>query len=425
MKNRLVCQNDIAEQSHPQVNHEETSIIITDIRVREVAIPRIYDTYCADPKQLQHTIDHGRSRYQIIELLTNKGCVGLGEVSDISGRMKAWPAKALQTFLLEVFRGGEVLLWRNLMDRLGEALPADWHPELRQLTRFGVEIALLDLVGQIYNSPLYELLGGRYRSSAPVSWLAFLRGDMAREDELGALQEEIKEKAARGLKAFKLKVGEDHDRDLERVRLTRTIAGAGAYIKVDASGAWEEEEAIDKVQDMAGAGADACETPIVAVSRPIANDDPERINSNADEVARALARVRLRSSIPIIEHVADLGDVFLTALIRHQAVDIINVVACQGGGIMRAQRLIQTAETAGIPALLGSTIELGPGTAALVHLAVASPNVTIPSDLVSPELLDDDICTTPFRFAEGALRPFDKPGLGIELDEEKMGKWHL
>ena len=73
--------------------------------------------------------------------------------------------------------------------------------------------------------------------------------------------------------------------------------------------------------------------------------------------------------------------------------------------------------------LLGSTVEMGPGTAAFVHLAVASRNVTVPSDLVGPGLLVDDICTTPFRYRNGALEPFEGPGLGVELDEEKMNQW--
>ena len=40
---------------------------IAAIHVRQVAVPRIYDTYCADPKNLKNTIDHGRSTYQIPE----------------------------------------------------------------------------------------------------------------------------------------------------------------------------------------------------------------------------------------------------------------------------------------------------------------------------------------------------------------------
>ena len=414
---------------------------ISDVRVRQVAVPRIYDTYCADPKQLKATINHGRSTYQIIEMKTPDGLTGIGEVSDIAPRMDAPSPAVLRDLLSGVLAGGDVLAgsdmladagalagsdgraWRGLYDRTVEALPGNWYPELRQLILFGVECALLDLVGKAHSIPLYELLGGRCRRAATVSWVAYLRGDATLEDELQALEREVADQVGSGMKAFKLKVGEDHERDLERVRLARRIAGPEAYIKVDASGYWEEDEALSRLRDMSEAGADACETPIRALSRPMSREDPARIEAEADGIAEALANVRSRSPIPIIEHVADLGDVFLTALIRHRAVDIVNVVPCQAGGLRRAGRLLHAAETAGIPALLGSTIELGPGTAASVHLAVSSANVEVPSDLVGPGLLQDDVCTSPFTLEGGELAPFEGPGLGMDLDEERMERW--
>ena len=396
---------------------------ITEVRVRQVAVPRIYDTYCADPKHLKATINHGRSTYHIIELKTPDGLTGIGEVSDIAPRMDGPSPAALQDILCGVLTGGDLRAWRALYDGVDEALPKGWYPELRQLILFGVESALLDLIAKAHNIPLYELLGGRCRQAASVSWVAYLRGDATLEDELQALEREVADQVGSGMKAFKLKVGEDHERDLERVRLARRIAGPGTYIKVDASGYWEEDEALSRLRDMAEAGADACETPIRALSRPMSRDDPARIEGDADGIAETLAKVRDRSPIPIIEHVADLGDVFLTALIRHRAVDIVNVVPCQAGGLRRAKRLIHAAETAGIPALLGSTIELGPGTAASVHLAVASASVSVPSDLVGPGLLEGDVCTTPFSLEGGELSPFEGPGLGIDLDEENMSRW--
>ncbi len=396
---------------------------ICDVRVRQVAVPRIYDTYCADPKQLKATIDHGRSTYQIIELETPDGLTGVGEVSDIAPRMDAPSPSTLRDLLSGVLDGGDTGAWRSLYDQACEALPGDWYPELRQLILFGVECALLDLIGNAHRLPLYELLGGRCRRAASVSWVAYLRGDAMLEEELLALEREVADQVGSGMKAFKLKVGEDHERDLERVRLARGIAGSSAYIKVDASGNWEEDEALSRLRDMAEAGADACETPIRALSRPMSREDPVRIEAEADGIAEALAKVRGRSPIPIIEHVADLGDVFLTALIRHRAVDIVNVVPCQAGGLRRAGRLLHAAETAGMPALLGSTIELGPGTAASVHLAVSSSNVDVPSDLVGPGLLQDDVCANPFSLEGGELAPFEGPGLGMGLDEEKMERW--
>lgn len=396
---------------------------IADLRVREISVPRIYETHAADPGRLHADTDHSRSRYQVLEIFTDNGRVGLGEVSDIADRMHPLPAAGLRDLLADVLLGQDVKRWRALHERTAEALPAAFHPELRNLTLFGVEIALLDLVGKTCGAPLYELLGGRYHDCVDICWVAYLRGDIPLEEELAAFGDEIREKAEKGLRAFKLKVGEDHPRDLARIRLFREIVGPDLYLKVDASGAWEEDEAIQKVKDMAGAGANACETPVVAVNRAVANDNPEQINKNADGAAMSLARVRTASPIDIIEHVADLNDQFSAALVRHRAVDVINVIPSQAGGVMRAQRLIHLAEAAGIPVLLGSTIEMGPGTAAFVHLAVASRNVTVPSDLISPELLIDDICITPFKFENGSLHPFQKPGLGMELDETKMERW--
>ena len=398
---------------------------ITDVRVREVSIPRVYGTWTADPDQLQPDTDHRRSRYQILELFTDAGPVGLGEVSDVADRMNPLPPDQLRELLAGQLVGRDLERWRDSFAAVGEALPGDCHPELRGLTLFGVEIALLDLVGKRLGAPLHELLGGRVHDRVEVCWVAYMRGEMTAAAELEALEEEVRGKLADGIRAFKMKVGGDPGRDLERVRRFREVAGSDIYLRGDASGAWTEEEAVERLRELAAAGVHACETPVDAVSRPVVNDHPERINRDPDAVTAVLARVRERSPIDIIEHVADLDDAFTASVVRHRAVDVINVIPSQGGGLLRGQRLIHTAGSGGIPVLLGSTVELGPGTAAFVHLAVASANVTVPSDLVSPGLLVDDICATPFEYRHGALEPPEGPGLGVELDEARMEKWAI
>lgn len=396
---------------------------IVDVHVREVSVPRIYTTYAADPQGLQPDEDLSRSRYQILEFVTDTEHVGLGEIPDIADRMNPLAGADLREFLLRVLKDGDIADRRALHTRVAAELQAGIHPELRGLTLFGVEIALLDLAGKHHGAPLYELLGGRRHERVQVCWVAYMRRGISLQEELDALEEEIRTMVSRGLRAFKLKVGEDHSRDLDRIARFREVAGPDVYLKADASGAWEEDEAIAKIRDMAAAGIDACETPVVAVNRAVANDDPQRINRNADGAACSLAHVRKQTPVQIIEHVADLDDGFATALVRRRAVDVFNLIPSQAGGILRSQRLIHVAQAAGIPVLLGSTVEMGPGTAAFVHLAVASENVTVPSDLVGPALLVDDICKTPFRYRNGTLEPFEMPGLGVELDEEKMKKW--
>ena len=96
---------------------------ITEVRVREVSIPRIYDTYCADPQDLQIDIDHGRSRYQVIELFTDAGLVGLGEVSDIAGRMAPLTAGELQALIEQEATGRHIDEWCAIFERVERALP--------------------------------------------------------------------------------------------------------------------------------------------------------------------------------------------------------------------------------------------------------------------------------------------------------------
>ena len=397
---------------------------ISDVRIREVLIPRIYETYASDKLNLQDD-DHKRSHYQIIELFTDEGFVGLGEVSDIANRMNPLTAGELRDILNKTAVGFELEYWPLIYKKTAQELPKNIHPELKGLTLFGLEIALLDLVGKKYGAPLFELLGGQYRKSVEVCWVLYLRGDISIDEELNALSLEVKEKRKEGFSAFKMKVGDDHDRDMQRISKFRTICGPEVYLRVDASGNWEEKEAIEKINDMSKAGVNACESPLLVVNRAVANDNPEKINKNADKAALALAKIREKSPIKIIEHLADLDDGFTTSLIRYKAVDIVNIVPSQGGGILRGQRLIHTSQTANVPVLLGSTVELGIGTAAFVHLAVSSENVEISSDLVGPGILVDDIISEPFLYNEGKLEPYKNPGLGVELDENKIKKWEL
>ena len=397
---------------------------ISDVRIREVLIPRIYETYASDKLNLQDD-DHKRSHYQIIELFTDEGFVGLGEVSDIANRMNPLTAGELRDILNKTAVGFELEYWPLIYKKTAQELPKNIHPELKGLTLFGLEIALLDLVGKKYGAPLFELLGGQYRKSVEVCWVLYLRGDISIDEELNALGLEVKEKRKEVFSAFKMKVGDDHDRDMQRISKFRTICGPEVYLRVDASGNWEEKEAIEKINDMSKARVNACESQLLVVNRSVANDNPEKINKNADKAALALAKIREKSPIKIIEHLADLDDGFTTSLIRYKAVDIVNIVPSQGGGILRGQRLIHTSQTANVPVLLGSTVELGIGTAAFVHLAVSSENVKISSDLVGPGILVDDIISEPFLYNKGKLEPYKNPGLGVELDENKIKKWEL
>ncbi len=78
------------------------------------------------------------------------------------------------------------------------------------------------------------------------------------------------------------------------------------------------------------------------------------------------------------------------------------------------------AKAAGKDCLVGSMLEMRPGTIFAGHFAISKANVTYASEIVGSLILTDDILTEPVVINDGALHLPGLAGLGIELDGLKM-----
>ena len=387
------------------------NVEIQDIKFHRVAVPRIYNTKVAPMGG--HEGGKSGSEYLLIEVMDGGGAVGLGEISDIESDWGAIDWHELQSRMSNALVGGDLADRFNLVEAVVRDIPSDLHREFQVAIRAAVETSLLDVTARDYGIPVYEMLGGLKRSALPISWVAFI----GNED---GIDREIQEKVDAGFKAFKLKVGADHASDLDRIRTTRRIAGPDAHVRVDASGEWDVDEAIEKLNEMHALDVNAVETPIKPVARSVAKNAPEQVNENADDIAAQLASVRKAVPVRVIEHISDFSEAFALALAKHESVDVFNVLPGQAGGVLQAQRLIHLAEVSGIDVLLGSTVELSPGTAIALHLGLASSGVTEASDLFGPGLLVDDVCEEPLTYTDGMLAANSAAGLGVDLSEQKL-----
>lgn len=131
----------------------------------------------------------------------------------------------------------------------------------------------------------------------------------------------------------------------------------------------------------------------------------------------ALARIRMKTDIPIMADEALIGMREMREIIAKQAADRVNIKLMKCGGLYPAQKLIHQAEMAGIECQIGAMVESSIASSAGLHLAFSKKMVT------SIEI------TGPLRFTKdvGDLRydiPYvslpDKPGLGIEVDENVL-----
>lgn len=338
------------------------------------------------------------SDFVIIEILTDQNITGYGEISDIPETLKMpsgnkFSIEELKKYLCNLLIGKDPFDIENILQPFPVEPMTDLRPDgtVYDIVANGIDNALLDLISKYVKKPVYSLLGGKKKDEVWVSWVAFIR-------EIKYLEEEISEKVAEGFDAFKLKVGINPKEDEERLRIIRSVAGEKAIIKLDANSGWTLDEAVENLKNLEKYNPAGIETPIPYLD------------------IEGKARLKKEIGIPIIEHVHTAE--FAIDLIKNNAVDVFNISTVGAGGILKARRILSIAEAAGIPCLLGSTVEVGLGTAAQLHLASTSTQITWPSDLVGPKMYVNDVIQTPHTWKGNKLQVPQSIGLGVEISKD-------
>ncbi len=160
-------------------------------------------------------------------------------------------------------------------------------------------------------------------------------------------------------------------------------------------GGWDQDQAVTNIGRLARFDLDGVETPV-------GGRDPAEI-----------AVVRREVDVRLIEHVSTPVDAL--EYIRHESLDVFNIATTGCGGIFQARQIAQMAETAGVGLLLGSTVEMGPGTLAQVQLAASIRGLTLASDLVGPGLYAEDVLTKPPTYVDGCLEVPRTIGFGAGI----------
>jgi muconate cycloisomerase len=115
------------------------------------------------------------------------------------------------------------------------------------------------------------------------------------------------------------------------------------------------------------------------------------------------------------------------SVVRAEAADILSVYVGKGG-IGQARKIAAVAEAAGITCTVGSNLELGVASAAMIHLAMATPGIgaeEFPCDIIGPYYYDTDLLAEPLSLSNGRALAPEGPGLGVTLDEEKVAHYRI
>ena len=137
----------------------------------------------------------------------------------------------------------------------------------------------------------------------------------------------------------------------------------------------------------------------------------------------ALASVRQKINIPVVTGEELYTKFEFREVFERQAADILNPDVCNVGGILELKEIAAMAEPYFVvisPHNFNSTTV---GLAATIQVSAAIPNFLITEYFVNLEELGNDIAKTPFQVQNGYIQLPDTPGLGINLDEERLSAY--
>lgn len=261
----------------------------------------------------------------------------------------------------------------------------------------GIELALWDILGKARGVPVAALLGGILR---PHVELAACMGIQSYE-RAGEIASEYVEQ---GFTTLKTKAGSQMEEDLEMVRGIRDAVGNRLKLRIDPNRAYSPEQAAELGRRLEEYDLEYFEQPIPAV--PLSD-------------AHWLRR-QTKTPIALNESVTDPKSVL----------DIFNADAAAfilpdthiAGGILPCVQIGWLCDAAGVPCIMHCGHDLGPKTAAMVHIAAAHPAYSLANDSTYYGL-QDDVVTEPFEIIRGRIAVPDRPGLGIEGDPEKLARY--
>lgn len=329
------------------------------------------------------TVD--KTRNVLVEIKTDEGLIGIGEgapLEIVTGDTQESILAAIDHLLKPVIIGEDPRDMEKLQYKMNRAIKQNTS------AKAAVDIALYDLLGKMYKTPVYKLLGGNdnlYESDLTIGI-----------DDPNIMGMKAKGFAEEGYSFIKVKVGIDTYQDIKRVKRIREAVGPNVKIRLDANQGWNAKEAVHVIRKLE-------EYDIELVEQPVPRYD-----------IKGLAFIRNRVDVPIMADESVFSTEDAMRLIKEEAVDLINIKLMKAGGLFNAKRICDLAEAANIECMVGCMIESRIGITAAAHLVAASRNITR-VDLDAPLYLKDDPVLGGVYPKPGKIYLTDDIGLGVSI----------
>jgi L-alanine-DL-glutamate epimerase-like enolase superfamily enzyme len=337
----------------------------------------------------------------VVKIIADNDAVGWGQ----SVPTHKWSYETLETvqttiegYLRPVLIGKDVFDIEGIHAAMNKYIAPSFSTG-QPICKAGIDLAIFDLVGKLLNQTASQRWKRKGRDKVTLSWTLNPR----KLDEIPGLIEEGKKA---GYQNFNVKIAPDPKFDLEMCRMVKKLVPDG-FLWADANGGYDLKTALEVAPKLADAGADVFEQPV---------------KSNRLTGFRKLKRL---GAIPII---MDEGVVSVEDLEEYIKLDLLDGVAMKHarcGGLTEACKLIELVKKHNLM-FLGSGLTDPDISLAAALLLYGAYDLQYPAALNGPQFLATlSILKKPFKPVAGELDVPIGPGLGIQIDEEKLNEHRL
>jgi L-alanine-DL-glutamate epimerase-like enolase superfamily enzyme len=335
------------------------------------------------------------AEHVLVRIKTDNGLTGIAEAPPrptIYGESLQSIIAAIENWFGPAVTGLDPYATEKVIDRFDQWVG-------NPTAKAAVEMALTDIKAQAAGVPVYKLLGG-WADQVPVCVrIPTGTGDTVVHSCSSFLEQY-------GINTFKIKIGMQHDQDIETLRAVREKLGPDVRLCPDANQGYDPRTAIRVLQTIEDLDITLMEEPC-----RIEND-------------RGRLQVARSTTIPL------MGDESCTNLaeVRRQlslgAVAIISIkVARTGFAISR--RIAHLCEAESVVNLCGTQADSSIGALCGAHFAASCRNVKLASEVTGFLDTADDLLVEPPKVENGMIKLSDRPGLGIQIDEGKLERYRI
>ncbi|WP_052866835.1 glucarate dehydratase family protein [Streptomyces niger] len=396
----------------------------TELTIGEV---RLTPILVADPPLLNtQGVHQPYTPRLIVEVVTEGGVTGLGEtygdtkyldlarpLADALTGRSVTDLNALSLLAAEVCGDSPAATAADAVD-VGGLRGVQTADKLRLSVLSGFEVACLDAWGKAAGLPVHALLGGKVRDRVDYSAYLFYRwaehpGGRGEADDWGAavdpagvVAQARKLADTYGFGSFKLKGGVFEPK--EEIAAVRALAEEfpGRPLRLDPNGAWSVETSLMVAEEL--------------------RDVLEYLEDPAGTTDR-MAQVAARTDIPLATNMCVTTFDEIAEAFTRGAVQVVLSDHHYWGGLRNTRELAAICRTFGVGVSMHSNTHLGISLAAMTHVAATVPNLHHACDSHYP-WQTEDILTERLTFENGAVAVTDTPGLGVELDRDRLAALH-